>query len=346
MKTPLILAFAVSIAGLSIAQEVPPAPPAALAETAAPAAPGETAAPAPPDKAKVSAALAQFFVTRDKQAGASVPDAPRKNSAEFLAGVQDVLSKSKSLDYAAGAAIATQIIRSEVEIDTDAFLSVLKDGLEGKEGKLSPQEVQEVMQQVQTGLQVRMEAKRQAAAAAVLKKTEEFLAGNAKSDGVQVTGSGLQYKLEKQGEGAVPAAGKLAILNFKVYTMDGKEVEKSPESGPARKAFLTLPKGIQEGLALIKAGGKAQFWLPPALAYGESGRPPLIPGNTVIRYEAELVGVEDGPKPRPEGAPEPISATTPPISVEIPQTNKAPAPASAPVPAPDAAPAPAPEPPK
>ena len=326
MKTPILLAFAFPFASLSFAQEAPPAAP-----PAAPA-PQEAAAPAAPDlagfgseKERNSNALAQFFVTRDKQQTAMAPEMARKSNDQFLAGVRDVLSKAKDTDYAQGTAIAAQILRSELDVDTEVFMAALKDGLEGKEGKMTAEQVQAVMQQIQTGLQGKMEAKRKAAAEAVMKKAEEYLATNAKSEGVQTTASGLQYKIEKQGDGAVPQAGKLLTIIYKATTMEGKEYEKSPESGPARRAFLTLPKGMQEGLALIKVGGKAKFGLPPALAYGETGRPPHVAGNTVISYEAELLGVEDPPKPAAGGNKTPISATTPPISVEIPQKGAAPA---------------------
>ena len=346
MKTPILLAFAFPFASLSFAQEAPPAaPPAAPAPQEAPA---TTAAPDlagfGSEKERNSNALAQFFVTRDKQQTAMAPEMARKSNDQFLAGVRDVLSKEKDTDYAQGTAIAAQILRSELDVDTEVFMAALKDGLEGKEGKMTAEQVQAVMQQIQTGLQGKMEAKRKAAAEAVLKKAEEYMATNAKSEGVQTTASGLQYKIEKQGEGAVPQAGKLLTIIYKATNMDGKEFEKSPESGPARRAFLTLPKGMQEGLALIKVGGKAKFWVPPAIGYGEAGRLPSVKGNAILVYDVELVAAEPLPKPAAsvtQPARQPVTAVTPPITVEIPpKEGGKPAPAPKPVeaPKPDAPP--------
>ena len=82
--------------------------------------------------------------------------------------------------------------------------------------------------------------------------------------------------------------------------------------------------------ALLKAGGKAHFWLPPALGFGESPRGAGIKPNAVLAYTVELISSEEPPvaqagaslgpdgKPLPQARREPITAVTPPVSVEIP----------------------------
>ncbi|MCX7429401.1 MAG: FKBP-type peptidyl-prolyl cis-trans isomerase, partial [Planctomycetia bacterium] len=53
-----------------------------------------------------------------------------------------------------------------------------------------------------------------------------------------------------------------------------------------------LIKGWVEGLGLMKVGGKRFFVIPPELAYGAGGRSPTIPGNSVLVFQIELLGIE------------------------------------------------------
>ena len=110
-------------------------------------------------------------------------------------------------------------------------------------------------------------------------------------------------------------------MNYTATLLDDKEFEKTPATGPARKPVRVMPKGIQEGMALMKIGGKAKFWVPPALAYGETGRIPSIKANALLVYEIEILSAEPLPKPPVAGtqpARQPVTAVTPPITVEIP----------------------------
>ncbi len=353
------LTLAAGLAALPLfAQETPPpvAPP--VPNPAAPPAPGAPgllpapeAAPAEvPDgfkseKERQSYALGSFFSTREKNiassGGTAVP-----NVDEMLAGIKDVLGGGKSLDYAIGANLAVQIRRAEVDVDPEALAAAVREVMSGQPPKLTPQQQQMVMQRIQSELTARMEAKKLAEAAKALAASNDFLATNAKAEGVKQTPSGLQYKIEKEGEGKSATETDMATLNYKATILDGTEFEKNPATGPARKPVRILPKGVQEGLTLIKTGGKAKFWVPPALGYGENGRLPSIKANAVLVYDVELVSVEPLPKPAPAGtqpAKQPVTAVTPPITVEIPAKDgdkPAPAPAPPEAPKPDAPPVP------
>jgi FKBP-type peptidyl-prolyl cis-trans isomerase len=271
------------------------------------------------EKDRQSYALGSFFATREKNS-ANASNAPLPNVDEMVAGLTDVLTGGKSVDYGVGAQLAVQIRRAEVDIDPAVLAQAVRDVMTSQPPKLTTQQEQMVMQRIQSDLRQRAETKRKAEAAKNMEAATEFLTKNAKAEGVKQSASGLQYTIEKEGEGKSAAEGDLAMLNYKAMLIDGTVFEKSPDTGPMRKPVRTLPKGLQEGLAMLKFGGKGKFWIPPALGHGEMGRPPQVKSNAVLIYEVELVSAE--PLPRQPATSttgrQPITAVTPPITVEIP----------------------------
>jgi FKBP-type peptidyl-prolyl cis-trans isomerase len=349
-----LTAYSLAMALCVLPASAQDAPPAAIpAPTPAPAAPDSPDLLPPaqevpvevPDgfaseKERQSYAVGWLFALREKT-GASSTGSEVPVSDDVIAGLNDVLSSGKSLDYAVGAMLALQIRRAGVEVDAATLSAAVKDALSGAPSKLTPQQQNLVIQRVQNDVRARGEAKQKEEVARALQAGNEFLAENARAEGVQTTASGLQYKVEKQGDGKAPGEADIVTMNYTARLLDGTEIEKPAPSGPTRRPFRALPKGLQEGLTLLKTGGKAKFWIPPSLGYGESGRPPFIKGNAVLVYEVECLAAEPLPKP-PAGAGAnavpraPITAVTPPITVEIPPkpADKPAEPEKAPVPPP------------
>jgi FKBP-type peptidyl-prolyl cis-trans isomerase len=349
------------------AQDAPPADkpaPAAAPESPALLPPAAVPAtdPAVPDpfkseKERLSYVLGTFFATQEKN-NASAGNHPVPNVEEVIAGLKEALAGGKSADYVSGATIGVRLKRLELDIDPELLFSAMRESFAGQPPKLPPQQQQLILQAVQTQLQNKAKAKRKEESDKALAAANEFLAANAKAEGVQQTPSGLQYKLEKPGEGKSATDADMVTLNYTATVLDGPEFEKNPAAGPARKPVRMLPKGVQEALTILKTGGKGRFWVPPALAFGETGRHPNVKTNVVCVYDLELLGVEPLPKPATpattpgQPARSPVTAVTPPITVEIPpkpagkneppkSTIPAPAPpATAPVPVPPAPPAP------
>jgi FKBP-type peptidyl-prolyl cis-trans isomerase len=279
------------------------------------------------EKERQSYALGMFFANNLKQEE-QTRGTPLPKPDELLSGMRDVLNGTKPLDYVIGAHLASQIKRSEVDLDTEVLSQAIREALSNAPPKLNPQQSQEAMKRLNEDLAKKKEAKVKLENETALKKSMQFLETNAKAEGVKQTASGVQYVMVGEpGKGKAPTEADMVTINFKCSQPDGTLVERSPETGPARKAMRTLPKGLQEGLALLKVGGKAKFWLPPALGYGEAGRMGLVKANSILIYEAELLGVEPMPKPAvasptaPNGFQpprQPVTAVTPPITVEIP----------------------------
>lgn len=123
-------------------------------------------------------------------------------------------------------------------------------------------------------------------------KEVQFLAENAKKDGVQTTDSGLQYKIIAAGNGGVkPGPQDTVLVRYKGTLLDGTVFDEVPADADAIR--LTLDRvipGWQEGLQLIGEGGKAQLFIPAELAYGERGASTIEPNSTLI-FDVEIVEV-------------------------------------------------------
>jgi FKBP-type peptidyl-prolyl cis-trans isomerase len=120
------------------------------------------------------------------------------------------------------------------------------------------------------------------------------------------TPSGLNYIIVKEGDGVKPVAGNMVSVHYVGKLLDGKEFDssyKNPQSGGKPVDFpigqgMVIP-GWEEGIMNMKKGGKSTFIIPSSLAYGEAGSPGVIPPNSVLVFDVELVDVKKGPDAAP-----------------------------------------------
>ncbi len=123
-------------------------------------------------------------------------------------------------------------------------------------------------------------------------KAEKFLEENKKKPGVQTTASGLQYKVVKEGEGPKPTAEDTVKVHYKGTLLDGTEFDSSDrEKGPVQFPVNGVIPGWTEALQLMKAGSIFELYLPPELAYGDNGAPPVIKPASMLKFEVELLEV-------------------------------------------------------
>jgi len=98
--------------------------------------------------------------------------------------------------------------------------------------------------------------------------------------------------------GGPPGRGDLVTMHYDAWYLDGKKFDSTYDRGHPfqfRMGFGRLMPGWEEGLSTMKRGGKRRLIIPPELAFGREGRPGVVPPDTWIKVEVELVDIEPGP---------------------------------------------------
>ena len=106
------------------------------------------------------------------------------------------------------------------------------------------------------------------------------------------TASGLEYNEVTLGTGTQAVAGKTVKVHYTGKFPDGKVFDSSVSRGEPIEFVIgqgRVIKGWDEGIALMKVGGRAQLTIPPNLAYGERGAGGVIPPNATLLFDVELV---------------------------------------------------------
>lgn len=120
---------------------------------------------------------------------------------------------------------------------------------------------------------------------------KKFLEENALNKSVYQTKSGLQYKIEKKGNGKKPSANSKVKVHYTGKLLDGKVFDSSVERGQPAEFFLNqVIPGWTEGLQLMDVGSKYILYIPHNLAYGEQVVGSIPPGSTLI-FEVELLEI-------------------------------------------------------
>ena len=110
---------------------------------------------------------------------------------------------------------------------------------------------------------------------------------------MMTTESGLKYEVLKEGDGPRPGPTDKVNVHYHGMLDDGTVFDSSVDRGQTISFGLDqVIKGWTEGLQLMKVGSKYRFVIPPDLAYGAAGRPPVIPPSATLTFEVELFAIE------------------------------------------------------
>jgi FKBP-type peptidyl-prolyl cis-trans isomerase len=119
----------------------------------------------------------------------------------------------------------------------------------------------------------------------------------------QRSNSGLHVLINNAGTGASPSVGDDVTMNYTGMFLDGKKFDSNVDSAFGHVSPFNFPlgqgrviKGWDEGVAMLKKGGKATFIIPSALAYGAGGSG-SIPANSILRFDVELVDFKKAASP-------------------------------------------------
>lgn len=210
-------------------------------------------------------------------------------SLNALAADPALDTQEKKFGYAVGVQMGMSLKRDGVDLDLDSLLLGMRDAMEGKNPRMSPEEARDVMMKAREV----EEQKRGTVGAKNKEAGEKFLADNARKAGVKTTASGLQYKVIKAGTGPQPALEDSVTVHYTGRLIDGTVFDSSRERGDA----ATFPvrgviAGWIEALQLMKQGDHWEIYVPSDLAYGPRGAGTTIGPNSTLVFDIELLEVK------------------------------------------------------
>ena len=197
-------------------------------------------------------------------------------------------SELDTVSYALGADVAKSLKnRNGVdELSYAAFMKGMQEVFDGKEVMLDDSQRQN---KIRTYLQELSQKRNQKN----LEAGKKFLEENKGEEGVEVTESGLQYKVIEAGSGISPDANDTVKVHYVGKTIDGEVFDSSRERGkPAEFTVNRVIAGWTEGLQMMKEGAKYKLFIPTDLAYGTRVRPGgEIEPNEALIFDVELLEV-------------------------------------------------------
>lgn len=227
-------------------------------------------------------------------------------TAEFIKGIKDGANAGddkKKAAYYAGIQIGQQIsnqmivgINHEVfgndstkTISMKNFMAGFVAGTTGKNAKMTVEQAQTVaetkMREIKTkNMEKEYGPNKQAG--------EKFLAGNKKQPDVKTLPSGVQYKVLKEGTGAMPKDTSRVKVHYEGRTIDGNVFDSSYKNGtPITLRANQVIKGFTDALVHMPEGSEWEIYIPQELAYGEREQGQIKPFSALI-FKVSLIAVD------------------------------------------------------
>ncbi|MEM1444528.1 MAG: FKBP-type peptidyl-prolyl cis-trans isomerase [Planctomycetota bacterium] len=205
-------------------------------------------------------------------------------------------SFEERVSYAIGASMGGQMAREFAELDFNVDAPKFGEGFGDAadmqtDTKLTEVQMQETLMQFQTQMQQRQMAKMQEA----MNADSEFLATNAAAEGVVVTDSGVQYKVNELGEGPKPGPTDTVLVHYEGKMLNGNVFDSSLQRGePVPFPLDGVIPGFQAGLTQMPVGSKGTLFIPGDQAYGMQPPPGSgIGPNQMLIFDVELIEIVD-----------------------------------------------------
>jgi len=206
-------------------------------------------------------------------------------------------TESQRFSYALGMDFGTYLKGLGEEFDLNIIEQAMKDAYTpGSKLLMSAEDAAKA----QENFGKRQQQKFMAMLKANKEAVKKFLDENKTKDGIKTTASGLQYKVVKEGSGPKPTSSDTVKVNYKGTLLDGKEFDSSyKRNEPTSFRVDQVIPGWTEALQLMNVGSTFELYIPPDLAYGDRGAPPVIQPGSLLKFEVELLEImkqEEKPK--------------------------------------------------
>ncbi len=216
-------------------------------------------------------------------------------AAAFLSGnvmATELETEAQKLGYIIGMDIGASLKQQGTDLDLDTLIEAIRATYNDETLAMTPEEAASVRETFITARRAEAEQQRESMSSINAVEGDKFLLENRVKEGVQVTDSGLQYKVIVMGDGAKPNANDKVTVHYRGTLLNGEEFDSSySRNQPTSFQLDQVIPGWTEGVALMPVGSKYMFFIPPDLAYGAAGGGPIGPNSTLI-FEVELLSID------------------------------------------------------
>lgn len=213
-------------------------------------------------------------------------------AGNLLAQDLDLTSEEGKAGYSIGVNIGMNLVNQMPmeDLNMASLIQGVSDALNGQL-QMSEEEIMNAIQAFSLAQQEKVDAAQAEAAQAGVR----FLEDNGQRPEVMITASGLQYEMLEEGEAGAdnPRASDTVTVHYHGTLIDGTVFDSSVERNqPATFGLNQVISGWTEGVQLMKVGDKYRFYIPPELAYGETGAGGIIGPNATLIFDVELLEIQ------------------------------------------------------
>jgi len=212
-------------------------------------------------------------------------------SCEKNASEQEISAENidKNASYALGMSIGEELKQNfsmgQITPNMDEFLKGFSDIMKGKKTRYETHELNDILDDAFNAIMAEKNS------GLALEETA-YLAENAKKPGINITSSGLQYEVIKEGTGAKPLENNRVRVHYEGKLADGTSFDSSYHRGEPTEFYLNqVIHGWTEGLQLMSVGSNFTFYIPSDLAYGPEGVQGVIPPYATLIFHVELIDI-------------------------------------------------------
>ena len=168
------------------------------------------------------------------------------------------------------------------------FMAGFVQGVKGKNGLMTIEQAGQIAQAKMMAIKSKHMEQQYGP---LKKKGEQWMAANAKKPGVKTLPSGLQYKVIKEGNGAMPKDTSMVKVNYEGRLIDGTVFDSSYKAGqPVTLRANQVIKGWTEALVHMPAGSVWEVYIPQELAYCDREQGQIKPYSPLV-FKIELISV-------------------------------------------------------
>ncbi|WP_320825549.1 FKBP-type peptidyl-prolyl cis-trans isomerase [Reinekea sp.] len=204
-------------------------------------------------------------------------------------------SEEQIASYGIGYGFAANLMEQTagIELSAEALLQGVSDAMESIDMAVTEEAIQAAISALQAKQMASQAAESEALSSVARAEGEAFLAENGQRDGVMTTESGLQYEVIEASDSDVrPTAENTVQVHYHGTLVNGSVFDSSVERGePVEFPLNQVIAGWTEGVQLMAKGEKYRFFIPAALAYGDSQASPQIPPGSTLIFEVELLDI-------------------------------------------------------